>query len=131
MPVVRKLAPEEVQDIENKGKGQRKLTEEQYDRFLAEYEVGDWGEADLEADENRLTVRNRFKAAAARRGLKLDFRRTAGNTLRFRVVSSNDDGQTQRAAAGSGRAQASRVETPPPAPEAPPKRKGGRPRKNA
>jgi hypothetical protein len=42
MPTVRKLAPEEVQTIENKGKGLRKLTEEQYDQFLSEYNVGEW-----------------------------------------------------------------------------------------
>ena len=69
MPTVRKLAPEEIQTIENKGKGQRKLTEEQYDSFLADYQVGDYGEAELGDDENRLTVRNRFKAAATRRGI--------------------------------------------------------------
>jgi hypothetical protein len=34
MPQVRKLAPEEVQDIQNKGKGLRKLVEEQYDAIL-------------------------------------------------------------------------------------------------
>src|SRR5215217_5127798 len=66
MPNFRKLEPEEVQQIENKGKGQRKLTEEQYDAILAEYSIGDYGEALLDADENRLTVRNRLKAAARR-----------------------------------------------------------------
>src|SRR5215510_9931356 len=103
MPTVRKLAPEEIQTIENKGKGQRKLTEEQYDSFLAEYAVGDYGEAELGDDENRLTVRNRFKA-----------------------LDSSKDGQAT--ANGTGRAQAIQpvIEEPP----APPKKKGGRPRKN-
>ncbi len=89
MPVVRKLAPAEVQTLEYKPKGQRKLVEEQYDAFLADYDVGDYGEAELEDGENRLTVRHRFKAAATRRGLDLEFRRTIGNTLRFKVVSAN------------------------------------------
>jgi hypothetical protein len=71
MPQVRKLAPEEVQAIENKGKGQRKLTEELYDAFLSEYEVGDYGEAELDPDEKRLTVRNRLRAAASRRDVGL------------------------------------------------------------
>lgn len=134
MPMVRKLSDEEVRDIENKGKGQRKLVEEEYDRFLAEYDVGDYGEAVLESDENRLTVRNRFKAAARRRGVALEFRRTSDNLLRFKVVSGDgsDEGQPTEASRANGnvRAQATVVETPPPAPEAPPKKKGGRPRKN-
>jgi hypothetical protein len=122
MPQVRKLAPEEVQTIENKGKGQRKLTEEQYDRFLADYEVGDYGEAVLDAGENRLTVRNRFKAAARRRGLGVDFRRTTGELLRFRVVSGNSHVENPQAVAPE-------PEPEPAPPSVPVKRKGGRPKK--
>jgi len=98
MPVVRKLAPEEVQTLEYKPKGQRKLVEEQYDAFLTDYDVGDHGEAALEDGENRLTVRNRFKAAATRRGLDLEFRRTIGDTLRFKVIPASDDGHAPEAA---------------------------------
>lgn len=85
MPSVRKLDPEEVRAIENRGKGPRKLIEEQYDELLREYHPGDYGEADLDPEENRVTVRNRLKAAAARRGMALEFRRTKGPTLRFQV----------------------------------------------
>jgi hypothetical protein len=80
------LTPQEVQALENKGKSQQRLTEEQYDAFLADYGLGDYGEAELDEGENRLTVRNRFKAAAARRGLDLIFPRTTGNLLRFRIA---------------------------------------------
>jgi hypothetical protein len=86
MPTVRKLNPQEAQTLEGKGKGQRKLIEEQYDAFLADYASGDYGEAELDEGEKRLTVRNRFKAAAARRGLDLIFPRTNGNVVRFRVA---------------------------------------------
>jgi hypothetical protein len=86
MPTIRKLAPDEVQTLHNKGKGQRKLVEEEYDRYLADYETGDYGEAELGEDENRLTVRNRFKAAAERRGIQLTFMRTKGSALRFKVA---------------------------------------------
>jgi hypothetical protein len=86
MPNVRKLTPQEVETLEHKGKGQRKLVEEQYDAFLAGYEMGDYGEAELEENEKRLTVRNRFKAAAARRGVELIFQRMPGTTLRFKVA---------------------------------------------
>src|SRR5262245_21724520 len=122
MPSVRKLAPEEVQTIENKGKGQRKLTEEQYDAFLADYAVGEYGEAELGEDENRLTVRNRFKAAATRRGIGLDFNRTRGNIIRFKVINASGNGHAQAAPVVS----APVIEEPP----APVKKKGGRPRKN-
>ena len=94
MPNVRKLSPEEIRTLENRGKGQRKLIEEEYDSFLSDYGVGDYGEADLDPDENRLTVRNRLKAAALRRNLGLDFKRTTGTLLRFRIVpASSNDGQ--------------------------------------
>ena len=86
MPSVRKLTQEEVRTIENKGKGLRKLIEEEYDMFLREYEVGDYGEAELTSDEKRLTVRNRLKAAAKRRDVSIDFKRTQGNILRFRIA---------------------------------------------
>jgi hypothetical protein len=47
MPTMRRLTAQEVQTLENKGKGQRKLVEEQYDAFLAGYGPGDYGEAEL------------------------------------------------------------------------------------
>jgi hypothetical protein len=125
MPQVRKLAPEEVQTIENKGKGTRKLTEELYDSILSDYAVGDYGEATLDEGENRLTVRNRMKAAAGRRNLGINFRRTNGQLLRFQIVAPNDVTVVTRAK------PVRRVPEPEPEPVAPPKRKGGRPKKTA
>ncbi len=116
MPQVRKLAPEEVQELQNKGKGQRKLVEEQYDAILRDFSAGEYGEAVLEPGENRLTVRNRFKAAATRQGLTLEFRRTSDNLLRFKVVENGHADEQPSAA------------EPEPEP-APAKRKGGRPKK--
>jgi hypothetical protein len=118
MPNFRKLEPEEVKTIENKGKGQRKLTEEQYDAILADYEVGDYGEAILDAGDNRLTVRNRLKAAANRRSVAIDFRRTQGDLLRFKIS------QPSQSSAAAAPAAASE-------PPAKPKGKGGRPKKSA
>jgi hypothetical protein len=121
MPQVRKLTPAEVETLEYKPKGQRKLVKEQYDTILGEYEIGDYGEAVLEPDENRLTVRNRLRAAAGRRGLGIDFRRTAGDLLRFQIVDHNGSNSVAEAV--------------PPAsepviePEPAPKKRGGRPKK--
>jgi hypothetical protein len=118
MPQVRKLAPEEVQDIQNKGKGSRKLVEEQYDAILSDYAIGDYGEATLEPEENRLTVRNRMKAAAGRRNIGIEFRRTSGDLIRFKIVEPS--------------ASISAPVAPPVvSSEAPAKRKGGRPKKTA
>ena len=120
MPQVRKLAPDEVQAFQNKGKGQRKLVEEEYDAILSDYEVGDYGEALLEPDDNRLTVRNRLKAAAGRRSIGIDFRRTSGDLLRFKIVEqSNGSPAPVELVVVSSEAPV------------PPKRKGGRPKKSA
>lgn len=88
MPQIRKLTPAEVQTLEYKPTGQRKLIEEQYDAILSDYAAGEYGEAALEPDEKRLTVRNRLRAAAVRRGLEIDFRRTNGDFIRFQVVDN-------------------------------------------
>lgn len=88
MPKVRKLSLDEVRTIENKGKGQRKLVEEQYDAIISDYAIGDYGEAELDPGENRLTVRNRIKAAAGRRKLAIEFKRTRGDVIRFKVLEA-------------------------------------------
>ena len=90
MPQIRKLTPAEVQTLEYKPTGQRKLIEKQYDAILSDYAVGEYGEAALEPDEKRLTVRNRLRAAAVRRGLDIDFRRTNGDFIRFQIVDHDD-----------------------------------------
>ena len=85
MPRVRKMSIEEAREIGNKGKGKRKLAKEEYDQFIADFGSGDYGEVLLEAGDHRLTVRNRLKAAAKRRGLGIIFRRTRGGAIRFKI----------------------------------------------
>ena len=122
MPQVRKLAPEEIQVTQDKGKGTRKITEELYDSILSDYEVGEYGEAVLDEGENRLTVRNRMKAAAGRRSLGINFRRTSGDLIRFQITEKSES------------VAAAPVEPPPvisSEPPAPAKKKGGRPKKSA
>jgi hypothetical protein len=121
MPQMRKLAADEVKALENKGKGQRKLVEEQYDTILSDYASGDYGEAYLEPGENRLTVRNRLRAAAKRRGFDTKFRRTSTDFIRFQVVAH--DNRIPESAPAILEAVSPDV---PPAP----KKRGGRPKKN-
>jgi hypothetical protein len=125
MPNFRKLDPEEVKAQQDKGKGQRKVTEEQYDAILADYEVGDYGEGTLDEGENRLTVRNRLKAAATRRGISIEFRRTSADLLRFQIIEHNNGRGTAAAAAPVEPPMV--VSSEPPAPA---KKKGGRPKKS-
>ena len=94
MPTVRKLSPEEIQTLERKGKGTRRLVEEQYDAYLREYMPGEYGEAIPDENEQKATVRNRLKAAAARQGLTLIFQRTRDNRLRFKVDAAHDGQET-------------------------------------
>jgi hypothetical protein len=122
MPQVRKLTADEVQALQNKGKGTRKLTEELYNSILSEYNVGEYAEATLDEEDNRLTVRNRLKAAAGRRNLGVEFRRTTGDLLRFQIVEHTN---------GTPKVSRKAVPEPPPPPPEPVKRKGGRPKKSA
>ncbi len=86
MPVVRKLTDDEVASVEGRALGERARTARQYDTFLSEFELGDYGQVELAEDDKRLTVRNRLLAAAERRGAGLMFRRTIGPRLIFRLV---------------------------------------------
>ena len=88
MPAVRKLTPAEVETLERKPTGQRRQIEAQYDAILSEYVVGEYGEALLQPDEKRLTVRNRLRAAAERQGVGLAFKRSGLDRLRFQVIEA-------------------------------------------
>lgn len=96
MPQIRKLSPAEVRAIEYRGVSQRKQIEAAYDDILGTFAPGDYGLVEPEPNEKRLTVRNRLRAAATRRGMSLRFLRTTGNALRFQVgagaAAHNGDG---------------------------------------
>jgi|SRR5579859_1227973 len=94
MPHIRKLSQDEVQRIEGRRKGPRRILAEQYDALLDGYEIGDYGEVELELSEKRLTIRHRLNSAADRRGVKLRFLRTQNDQLmRFRVIIRPDSGE--------------------------------------
>lgn len=128
VPIVRRLSPEEVQAQEKRVRGARKLIEEEYNAFLSDYDVGDYGIAELNPDESRLVVRNRLKAAATRRGLSLVFRRTKGLQLRFHVQNSAIVTEPSVKSTPKAKKHAA-VVVEASAPETP-KKKPGRPRKN-
>lgn len=87
MPVVRKLSETEVHTLERRP-GKRKQVALVYDEMLTDFGPGDYGELTLDGDENRLTVRNRLKAAAERRGVEVRLlrRRNGPHTIVFQLV---------------------------------------------
>jgi len=98
MPIVRKLTAEEVEALEAKGsKGANARDEiaQQYDQFLIEFGPNEHGEVQLDEGENKLNIRNRLRAAAERRGLKLEFIHTNGIVVRFKVLSEKGDEATE------------------------------------
>jgi hypothetical protein len=98
MPIVRKLTAEEVEELErktSKGDNARSEIAQQYDQFLIEFGPNEHGEVMLDEGDSRLNIRNRLKAAAERRGLKLEFIRTNGLVVRFKVLSENGDEATK------------------------------------
>jgi hypothetical protein len=95
MPIVRKLTPEEVEALERKGDSARAEIARPYDQFLIEFSPNEHGEVMLDDGDSKLNIRNRLKSAAERRGLRLEFIRTNGLIVRFKVVSENGDEATE------------------------------------
>jgi hypothetical protein len=98
MPQVRKLTAEEVEELERKtSKGDNAHAEiaRQYDQFLIEFGPNELGEVQLDEGENKLNIRNRLRSAAERRGLKLEFIRTNGIVVRFKILSEDGEEATE------------------------------------
>jgi hypothetical protein len=91
--------PEEIEELErkeNKGDSVRAEIARQYDQFLIEFEPNEHGEVQLDEGESKLNIiRNRLRSAAERRGLKLEFIRSNGIIVRFKVLSEGGDKATE------------------------------------
>src|SRR6266542_4712439 len=85
MPSLRKLSEAEIAALEQPRIGARAQVAREYDEYLADFAAGDYGRAELVADERRKVVRRRLQAAARRRGLALRFRPGPG-PLTFHVM---------------------------------------------
>lgn len=87
---IRVLTPEEIPAPKNnghkKGESARALLQKEYDTLIADLNAGDYASVELEANENKVNVRNCIKGAAKRRKLGVEFRRTRDNSLTFRLV---------------------------------------------
>jgi hypothetical protein len=137
VPTIVKLSPEEATTERNKGKSQRRLVNEQYDAMLSAFEIGDWGDVTLDESDKRTTVRNRLKAAAERRGVGLNFRRSNGEGMRFQLVERGQEQDETAPPVEEAEQPVAEAPIPEPEPEpvgsdeppVPPKRRGGRPKK--
>lgn len=88
MPKFTRLTEEQIEKLmkRNKSDGvsQRQLTRQQYVDYLTKFKPGDWVSVDLDAGENKQTVRNRLTRAAKTLGWKLNFIRSRG-PIRFEI----------------------------------------------
>jgi hypothetical protein len=88
MPTLRKLTPAEVAALEARASNPRKRVAQEYDSMLAGFIAGNIVEVELDPDDDRRTVRNRFKAAAQRRELSITFLPNREGILRFKLRSN-------------------------------------------
>lgn len=98
MPTIRKLTAAEVAELErktSKGDNARSEIARQYDQFLIEFGPNEHGEVQLDEGESKLNIRNRLRTAAERRGLKLEFIRSNGIIVRFKVVAEDGGAATE------------------------------------
>jgi hypothetical protein len=92
MAAIRKLAIEEIEQLTQRtrkkrgdGLSQRARVAQEYDTFLADFAPNDYGKVELADSENKLTIRNRLRAAAKRRGWRLIYMPTRGQAIRFQI----------------------------------------------
>jgi hypothetical protein len=95
VPTLRKLTPAEVAALEKRASPSRHLVAEEYDRMLAGFGAGNVVEVELDPDDDRRTVRNRFKAAAQRRDLLITFLPNREGILRFKLRANRPAPQRQ------------------------------------
>jgi len=87
MPQFRKLSAAETAALEQPSIGARAEIAQEYDAYLADFAIGDYGRVALYDGERRTVVRQRLQTAARRRGFALCFRSGPG-ALTFRVAAT-------------------------------------------
>jgi hypothetical protein len=89
MPEFRKLSQEEVERLKKQKRttsiSARAELAREYDAYVADLQPGEYAEVTLDEGDTKLTVRKRLTAAANRRGLVLEYTRTQGPVIRFKV----------------------------------------------
>lgn len=91
MPEFRKLSEEELNSLRGPMTGERARIREEYRGYLSGLSVGEGGEMNLAEDEKKVTIKNRLKRAAEELGVKLEFKRSGPDVVRFRIASKNEN----------------------------------------
>jgi hypothetical protein len=87
MPRFRRLGEAEIAALNQPSLGARAQVAREYDAYIADFVIGDYGRTELHEGERRDTVRRQLQAAAKRRGLVLRFHSGHG-PLTFRVEAA-------------------------------------------
>lgn len=109
MPVMRKLSMEQVRSLLLP---RRRVDLAPYESQLAQLEIGDWGEIQLEAADRTMVVKRRYTVAAKNLGKRLIYKRPRGGVIPFEVraltAPSRRAATSRRATSGRTAASSSR-----------------------
>lgn len=90
MPKFKKLSSDELDALRAPVTGERARIREEYRGYLKNLKPGEGGELMLGESEKKITIKNRLKRAAEEMNLKLEFKRSGENSVRFRVNSDEE-----------------------------------------
>lgn len=87
MPTFRKLSAEELESFRAPVTGERARIRAEYRGYLEGITRGEGGELKLQEEEKKVTIKNRLKRAAEEMDIKIEFKRSSANSVRFRLLA--------------------------------------------
>ncbi len=87
MPTFRKLSAEELESFRAPVTGERARIRAEYRGYLEGITKGEGGELKLQEAEKKVTIKNRLKRAAEEMDIKIEFKRSSANSVRFRLLA--------------------------------------------
>lgn len=87
MPTFRKLSAEELESFRAPVTGERARIRAEYRGYLEGITKGEGGELKLQESEKKVTIKNRLKRAAEEMDIKIEFKRSSANSVRFRLLA--------------------------------------------
>ncbi|MGB0387996.1 MAG: hypothetical protein ACPGWR_24540 [Ardenticatenaceae bacterium] len=91
MPTFRKLTAEELESFRAPVTGERARIRAEYRGYLEDITGGEGGELKLHESEKKVTIKNRLKRAAEEIDIKIEFKRSSADSVRFRVVGADEE----------------------------------------
>ena len=87
MPTFRKLSAEELESFRAPVTGERARIRAEYRGYLEGIAKGEGGELKLQETEKKVTIKNRLKRAAEEMDIRIEFKRSSANSVRFRLLA--------------------------------------------